>query len=708
MSVPVAGWAGGLELLYSTTAGPLGENTVTYRVVSKAGGVWAAGATGLGSGDTGDPRRWDAIVVRLNPDGSVLWRTRLAGSANDEAHALAVDDEGNSYIAGVTSSRDFPVKNPFQGEIPAGGQSCGFVAKLSAQGEIVYSTFLCGTRYATVEALAVGEGGSVFLTGSTGGSDFPTTEGAPIRSFPQTIMSDPWAFVARLSPAGDRLLYSTFLGGARGNCVGGSACVFRYASTAASAITVDMAGNAWVTGATTATDFPVTADAYQKVCQCRLDSAGYGSDAFVTKINASGTAWLYSSYLGGPAPGTDRAVAVELDPAGRVVVAGLTNGCEFPTTEGAVQGAYPSACSPGLPGAQPAAFVAAFGASGSRLDFSTLLPGAGWQIGGLLPHWDGSIWLSGARTGYVLTAPFYPNPPRENDFLVRLDAHGTAVLNDEALPPGIGGGALDFSPVDGLVLAGGVTGSVSNVRFSSPARPALTGVSSAAYLSLEDRAAAGERIRLYGFSVGPSDPVGLIVDEGGGISTDARGTRVFVNGVAAALTWAGPQILEIVVPFEVWRDTPVEVELVQDGRVVDHRPIVVGNPRPQLFREDENASWAAALNNDGTVNGPENPAKAGDVVWLYATGLGDLEPQIASDRLQPGTLSRTQLEVTARVAGKPGEVVYAGSAPGLAPGVYQVNVRIPEDAVVFEGPSLVTLAVADVTSREAYVFLRPR
>lgn len=613
LALPGVCFGGGLEMAFSTPLARAAEPGVIYRVAANPAGVWVAGATGVVTSDTADPRRWDALLARLNPDGSVRWRVIWGGSAADEIHGLAVDPAGNAFVAGATASPDFPAASSLRPANSGTSQGCGFVAKVSAEGAVVYATLLCGSRSTSIEALAIDNAGAVFVTGYTSGSDFPTTAGAPIRDFPEAALGSLWGFVAKISPMGDRLVYSTFLGGSRGNCAGGSACLFRYPSTAPSAIAVDAQGNAWVTGSTTATDFPVTGDAYQKSCQCRLDAGGFGSDAFLTRLDATGSAWLYSSYLGGPAPGTDRPLALALDSLGRVLIAGYTNSCGFPTTPGVLQERFPAPCEGGF-AAQAAAFAVAFDSTGTHLDFSTFLPGAGWQAAAVLPHWDGSLWLSGARSGSVLTTPFYPNPPRERDFLLRLDAGGKRILNDETLPPGVGGGALDFASIDGLVLAGGVTATATNVRFVQTPHAAITGLSSAAYLSLADEASPGERIRVYGFSIGPETPAGPLIDEQGGISTGWQGIRLFVNGVAAPWLYGDRQSLETVIPFETWRDTPVQLELMQDGHVVSSRTITVGAPRPELFRSPANAAWVAAVNNDGTVNALENPAAA--AMWF--------------------------------------------------------------------------------------------
>jgi hypothetical protein len=191
------------------------------------------------------------------------------------------------------------------------------VTKLNATGTaLVYSTYLGGTGGATGGGIAVDAAGNAYVTGDTYSTDFPTTAGAYQTSFGGT--DD--AFVAKLNATGTALVYSTYLGGT-GN-------------DQATGIAVDAAGNAYVTGTTTSNDFPTTAGA----CQTSLGGGYY--DAFVTKLNATGTALLYSTYLGGT--GNDQAGGIALDIDGNAYVTGVTLSTDFPTTTGAYQTSFGS------------------------------------------------------------------------------------------------------------------------------------------------------------------------------------------------------------------------------------------------------------------------------------------------------------------------------------------------------------------------------
>jgi hypothetical protein len=253
---------------------------------------------------------------------------------------VAVDHARAVYVTGATSSSSFPTTaGAFQPV--AGGEVDGFVAKLSFDGsELVYSSFLGGSASDTAAAIAVNTAGSAYVTGSTQSSDFPTTAGAV-----QPVAASVDAFVARINPTGDALIYSTCLGGTRGEF--------------ANAIAVDAAGNAYVTGSTTSGDFP-TVNAFQPPPV----TAGFGFvDAFVTKLNANGSALLYSTYLGGSSVDEGRGIAVDAD--GNAYVFGRTLSPDFPTAR-AFQRTF---------GGGDDAFVTKFDATGLNLVYSSYLGG---------------------------------------------------------------------------------------------------------------------------------------------------------------------------------------------------------------------------------------------------------------------------------------------------------------------------------------------
>ena len=230
----------------------------------------------------------------------------LGGSGNDSGRGIAVDAQGNAYIAGSTSSSDFP------GSVPAdrfGGDA--FVTKLDPSGALLFSTIIGGRNSDGATAVAVDALGSVYITGNTLSEDFPVAGAIQSLCPPNVNGVCNGAFVTKLNSAGSGIAYSTFLPG--------SGTTFSFG------IAVDSAGNAYVTGSTTAAAFPIV-NAAQPVYGGGPQSAD--GDAFIVKLNPAGTAFVYSTYLGGF--GTDRAQAIAVNAAGDAYVAGFSRSGNFP------------------------------------------------------------------------------------------------------------------------------------------------------------------------------------------------------------------------------------------------------------------------------------------------------------------------------------------------------------------------------------------
>jgi len=293
----------------------------------------------------------DVFVTKLNASGDALvYSTYLGGSNNDQGFDIAVDPDGNAYVTGITSSPDFPTTVGAFQPIFLSGQD-HFVTKLNAAGSaLVYSTFL-GGGFCCRGGIAVDSSGNAYVTGQTASPDFPTTAGA-FQPAPGGAPGVEDAFVMKLNPAGNAPVYSTYIGGSsidRGR-----------------SIAVDSSGNAYVTGLTLSTDFPTTVGAFQPALRGFMDP-------FVTKLNAAGSALVYSTYLGGSTgedftigflPDEGRGIAV--DSSGNAYVTGNTTTTDFPTAN-AMQAAF---------GGFIDAFVAKLNPAGDGLVYSTYLGGS--------------------------------------------------------------------------------------------------------------------------------------------------------------------------------------------------------------------------------------------------------------------------------------------------------------------------------------------
>jgi hypothetical protein len=378
----------GTALIYSTyLGGSSRENFVRGGVVvDSAGNAYVTGDTsstdfpttpGAFQGTNGGFE--DAFVTKLNASGSALvYSTYLGGNDIDDGLGIAVDTSGNAYVTGLADSTNFPTANAFQGTKNVGDDA--FVTKLNAAGSaLVYSTYLGGGALDQSNGVAVDAAGNAYVTGQTASTDFPTTPGA----FDTTDNPFSDAFVTKLNASGTALVHSTYLGG--------------NSTDIGSGIAVDSAGNAYVTGFTASSDFPPTPGAF-------ADKPGI--DAFVTKLNASGTALAYSTYLGGDDDDGGRGIAV--DSAGNAYVTGETFSTDFPTTPGSFDTTDP-------PGSDT--FITKLNASGMVLVYSTYLGGNSDDSGrGIAVDSAGNAYVTGF-TG-------------SSDFPTTTDAFQTAGVSD--------------------------------------------------------------------------------------------------------------------------------------------------------------------------------------------------------------------------------------------------------------------------------------
>jgi hypothetical protein len=373
----------GVTFLYMVTLGGNGDTEARAIAIDSAGNAYVTGETRASdfpvhnalhatcSLNTTRECSGDAFLTKLNPDGTIAFSTYLGGSGEDGANAIALDASENIYIAGATFSTDFPVFKPLQST--SSGDGDAFIAKIAGDGSrVLYATYLGGRGADEARGIAVDAAGNAYVTGETQSADFPTVKA--IQAFCKLDASKKCngeAFVAKLSPDGASLSYSTYLGGSGGD--------------AGNAIAVDTSGNAYVTGATSSADFPL---------QNAFQAASLGARAaFVTKIAAGGASLGSSTYLGGST--SDQGLAMFVDGAGNIFVSGETKSAAFP-----LAAPVQSACRLDRNGiCSGDAFVAVFDPSGSHLAFGTYLGGSATdQARGIAVDSKGAVYLAGATT----------------------------------------------------------------------------------------------------------------------------------------------------------------------------------------------------------------------------------------------------------------------------------------------------------------------
>lgn len=345
--------ADGQILVYSTYIGGSGNDSGNAIVVDASGDAFVAGGTASMNFPTVNPYQsklngaLNAFVLELNPTGSALTSsTYVGGSGSDVATGLAIDSSKNMYIAGSTSSTDFPLLTPIASETAG-----GFVTKLNVGGaSLAYSTYLGAGTADYAVAVAVDTSGNAYVTGATKTPSFPTTSGA----FQTSCGTDGTcngglydAFVSVISPTGGSLVYSTFLGGE--------------SNDEGLAIALDNSNDAYVTGLTSSTKFPV-----KNPFQGTFGGGSLPADAYVTEFMPNGTGLVYSTYLGGS--GDDTGVGIAVDGNKNAYVTGQTSSTNFPVA---------NASQPTLKGENDA-FVSEIKAGGgsSSLLFSTYLGGS--------------------------------------------------------------------------------------------------------------------------------------------------------------------------------------------------------------------------------------------------------------------------------------------------------------------------------------------
>jgi hypothetical protein len=319
-----------------------------------------------------DGGQGNGFVAKLNSTGTALiYSTYVGGTCADAANAIAVDSSGNAYITGVTGSTNFPTTSGAFQTSKASTHYNAFVTKLNSTGTaLLYSTYLGGNVIDEGNGIALDSGGNAYVTGETNSTNFPTTSGA----FQTSIANSddyPSAFVSKFNPTGTALVYSTYLGGNGGDEAFG--------------IALDSSGNAYITGLTASTNFPTTSGAF------RTTLGSSNGNAFVTKLNSTGAALLYSTYLGGS--GGDNGNGIAVDSSGNAYVTGLTSSTDFPTTSGAFQTALAGTGN---------AFVTKLNSSGAALLYSTYLGGSGGASGySIAVDSSGNAYVTGATSSTV-------------------------------------------------------------------------------------------------------------------------------------------------------------------------------------------------------------------------------------------------------------------------------------------------------------------
>jgi hypothetical protein len=370
----------GSVLLYSTYLGGNNWDQGTSIALDAGGNVYITGATNSsnypvtkGAYQTSLIGQMNAFVTKLNPTGSgLVYSTFLGGNGYDNGSSIAIDAGGNAFITGYTTSSNYHTTSGAY-QTNYGGNYDAFVTELNSSGDgLVYSTFIGGNGDDNGTSIALDAGGNAYITGFTTSSNYPATKGAYQAAL---LSSNGNAFVTKLNSVGSALLYSTFIGGIGNINISGGDQGY--------SIAIDDSGNAYITGYTTSSNFPVTSGAFQDTL------LGVNGNAFVTKLNSTGSALLYSTFIGGN--NGDEGNSIALDAGSSAYITGYTTSSNFPLSSGTYQDT--------LLGSNGNAFVIKLNSTGSALLYSTYIGGNKDDAGNSLAiDAGGNVYVTGNTT----------------------------------------------------------------------------------------------------------------------------------------------------------------------------------------------------------------------------------------------------------------------------------------------------------------------
>jgi hypothetical protein len=451
------------SLSYATYLGGAGEDEAFAIALDGSGNAYVTGQTNSLAFD-GKPAgpTFNVFVTKVNSAGTAFAYTDIfaatgggtncsaSGTGSCSGNAIAVDGSGNAYVAG-SATAGFPAS---VGQMSfGGGKSDAFVLKLNSSGTLVYSTYLGGNGTDVANAIATDGSGNAYVAGSTQSSNFPLSQSA-IQS---TFNGNNEAFVTKVSSTGSSLVYSTYLGGSNPNLATG--------------IALDSSNNAYVAGITDSSDFPTTTNVVQP-------TFGGVEDGFVTEVKADGSAWVYSTYVGGS--GTDDALAIAVDAAGEAYVTGSTNSTNFPTAN-AAQNALGGSSATNV-------FVTKLNAGATARVFSTYYGGTLDDVGtGIALDAFGDAYVTGKATSSnypVTSGAFQSSLSGASDALVTEFSNtgfvvyssylgGTGTENELSPAPQSGIGAIAVDSTSNAYVAGATE--------STTGFPASAGAAQASY-----------------------------------------------------------------------------------------------------------------------------------------------------------------------------------------------------------------------------------
>lgn len=688
---------------YTTYVGDAYQYQVSAIAADASGNTYITGSRIIepGSAATYFAAVTDVFVSKLDPSGNLSLLGTFSGKGVDEAGGIAVDPAGNIYVAGSTTSPDFPLRNPLQSVVYTQG-STGFLMKLRPDGSVLYSTYLGGTTgYSALNGVAADSTGNAYVTGTTTASDYPHTAGMPAGlAWPSGVPVISGAFFAKIDPTGSQILYAGVLTGPIPGCEvvrEGSSCFLSPVYNWGSAIAVDAAGNAYIAGSASV-GLPTTPGA--------LLTNGIG--AFVAKVNSAGTGMVYVTYLGAGdiQPGvaevpTDTVSAIAADDAGNAYISGSTADPNFPTTAGAYQTTLSNPAVPPFEGPSDA-FVAKLNPTGSGMVWATYLGGTDADAAQTIAlDSAGDVWVSGTTSSYVFPVD-QTVTLHGSGFVAEFNSTGSDLIYCATFPSGTVATALAVDPT-GTVHVAGPSGVVIAFPASVPPGQAsggmIFGLGNAAGSAAPGRLVPAEVISIYGSNLGPAAPALAAYDSAGFLPTTLGGASIMIDGIAVPLLYVSETQINAVAPVELKPGSSVAVQITVNGVPLPDFRAVVDAAAPEVF---QNSMGTVAINQDGTVNTAASPAPAGSYVAIWATGTGYFPAKDGQMATGANQFCSEQLFFCSiyQADGTPVSVYYSGAAPDSVTGVVQIDFEATSSQSYY-------LSVDGIASRNFTVYTTP-
>lgn len=612
----------GKAILYSTFLSGCSSSAPAISA-DASGNVYVAGTVSAGyaivqvGGGTTTSQTTNAFVMKLDSNGALQAALTIGGSGTNAVSSVALGLDGKLYIAGTTSSSDFPITAGTVQQTLSSGQDV-FLLKMdtallagnqASAHTVLYSTYLGPGSFAVVAADAAG---NAYVAASTTSTAWSATPGVfQPQCWDATREGCADIIALKVNPAGSQFLYTTYLGGSQTDMIG--------------ALAIDPSGDAYLTGTTDSFDFPTTPSAY-------VSAASVSQSSFAVELSADASHLIYGTLL--PSDNQMTGTAIAVDANGDAWIGGWTNSGQLPVQNGIQQSLFNGICfsytpSGSFPSGQAycpqAGYIAELNPSGSALLWATYL-GDG-PVSSIVLDPSGNLLAAGSQLGITGAVA---SPSKNNSAsVVKISPMGNSLTNI----------------------------SVENAAGFQPGLPASGGIA-ALYV---------DGISSNGTTVAPGLP----------LPTQLAGVSVSVNGIAAPILAVaslsnGKTQVNFQVPFEVASPQPYIVEVQYAGQSAFIVPQQAG---PGIFLLPDGGG-AIQHASDYSLVTVQNPVARGEILIIYASGLGAVSQPVPSGEAasEPDPIGPNACN---QVTTNAGTVLYAGLAPGF-PGLYQVNVQVSQ------------------------------